>query len=456
MSHRRIDKYSNDNKIYFLNSNGNKYVKKISRNNIKEIIIYNTISKYYKQIIPKLINYSDECIIIERISNSFENYCFSIKNNSNLLYNIFDELILKVEFIHYLGLIHGDIKFENLMIDEGNIKIIDFEHVDFFGISPDTYKFENITTEYVKPPDETEYVYFEGIKEGYTIHRRSYNYDLFSIGVLLANIVLHNGAGITRNKYVYYNNLFYCGSDTGGIYSAIPKSIIDRIDPRILHLLTTLLEIDSEKRYQIDSSKDIYFTPLPISPIYPKIYRYTEREIQEDLYEIKYIENIKNSYINTIFPNTAGQNKITDDVFNFIKIFSLDTLINSLYWINHSCIDPYIIASIFSTVFDNINENIVFNDIKLCNDMLTIRPIMIYIQYIIIKYSEANIDFETYAIYYIIAWFYNVHELENVRIIDIIDSIYIKWKNNEVPIYLTNIYKKLNELTNLYNKLRFE
>lgn len=85
---------------------------------------------------------------------------YSFSKNPEFLYKVFAQLIDAVEYIHHLGIIHFDIKPDNIMISrDGNIKLIDFGGAsmkNFFGnVSVSTY------TKYFSPKNAPGLMKFE-------------------------------------------------------------------------------------------------------------------------------------------------------------------------------------------------------------------------------------------------------------------------------------------------------
>lgn len=83
------------------------------------------------------------------------------------LNRIFNKIVSITEDIHSLGIVHCDLKMENLMFGfDGEIYVIDFGISDFIGISPYKHIIQNyVTTSYIKAPDTEALIDFIIVKE---------------------------------------------------------------------------------------------------------------------------------------------------------------------------------------------------------------------------------------------------------------------------------------------------
>jgi serine/threonine protein kinase len=102
---------------------------------------------------------------------------------------LFYKMLKGLANIHGLGIVHNDIKLENIMISRTDIRYIDFGLSKYLGITPLKPNVENyITTEVFMAPDKKDTKsekYIDG-------NRHSYGSDVYSLGVTFLDMLYRN------------------------------------------------------------------------------------------------------------------------------------------------------------------------------------------------------------------------------------------------------------------------
>lgn len=126
-------------------------------------------------------------LVLERLETSLGELLSENTFPPDQLRILFYQLILAFYNIHGLGVIHNDIKLGNLMINNGDIRIIDFGLSEYLGVGPSTDLASGyIANPYYIAPDTKEQELFGYLPN----NRKSYASDMYSIGVTLVHAVL--------------------------------------------------------------------------------------------------------------------------------------------------------------------------------------------------------------------------------------------------------------------------
>ena len=195
-------------------------------------------------------------LVLEALETSLTNVTIKYKDNPDKnmgrlppveYRKIFYQLLKAFNAIHSLGIIHNDIKPDNIMIKGEEIRIIDFGLAEFLGVGPMTDIVQNyITTELFKAPDvKTQKVF--GYKEG---NRKSFVSDVYSIGITMLVIAIRQYQQflISKNQIqmleIQYDRTYKILKD----YSEYFK--LDRVfGEQGLDLLFKILNPDTHKRW---------------------------------------------------------------------------------------------------------------------------------------------------------------------------------------------------------------
>ncbi|MEO0236802.1 MAG: protein kinase [candidate division WOR-3 bacterium] len=166
--------------------------------NIREIVILHHLNQYPETKVVKLYGVCLEgeylYAVLERLKYNLDDVTVRIRARVDKNYGvlsleqykiIFYQLLQIFNNIHSLGFVHNDIKLTNLMIDHGEIRVIDFGLSDFLGIGPlieisETY----VGTDVIKAPDE------KGMRQYLPNNRKSYASDSYSIAASIIHMVL--------------------------------------------------------------------------------------------------------------------------------------------------------------------------------------------------------------------------------------------------------------------------
>ena len=211
-----------------------KIINEYKSNNLCNKKQLNGIIKVYQ-----LLNFDNYIFfIIENLDIDLVDFVYDFLYNDNLDNNnlliitehIIYSILNSVRCLNNIGIIHNDLKPENIMIKFNNnnifsVKIIDFNCVLFYN----TGKKKCCSSKTIASPNLSDYV--TGKKK--TINYKS---DLYSIGIIIYFI-------LSRGSYLFENSLN-------------PKSIeykkLDKIDKNASDLIKNLTNIDPIKRYSFD------------------------------------------------------------------------------------------------------------------------------------------------------------------------------------------------------------
>ena len=221
------------------------------------------------------------------------------------------KLIKAFYYIHGLGIIHNDIKLQNLMIDKNDIRVIDFGIAELLSVGPSTdLVIDYICTAITKAPDTEEEKRF-----GYLpTNRKSYASDMFSIGCTIIQLAIKKNFKIMQK-----NGKIYAVDDKGNKIQKL--SIMLKSDEKFgasgYDLLLRIMNNDTRLRLcAIDALAHPYFSGLSdditidrtiisggnINKIYDMQLHYTEDEFKLNQMEMCYLEIQHQTFIDDAIP----------------------------------------------------------------------------------------------------------------------------------------------------------
>lgn len=344
---------------------------------IKEIVYIRTLNKnnnftvridgfyidendnYYLVMEPLLLTVSNYFKVLSLCEQSLEDN----KMKEMRITKLFDDLFSMVTRIHELGIIHNDLKLENIMIDyNGNLKICDFGISDFIGISPYKHVANNyIATSIIKAPDLGENITFnilDSLSDSdlqkanstnvfkiissfhFKSPRKSYESDIFSLGVsIIQGILMRNDKFISINEILYRSvKVDSIPSGNINIIKVGKNTLYKLMEYPFYKKLISMVNIDINSRL----SRDI----LPIhatnydssnDSLINRFLHYSTNEINQRHFELYYFDKIVNNYKSvSLEMNPSKRRDECIGIFNSIlsKInnkISIDTYYNSLY-----------------------------------------------------------------------------------------------------------------------------
>lgn len=407
----------------------------------RELIIIQFLNQYPETNSVKLYGIlydesKENCyLVLERLNADLHDISVNlskdtIKNNGRLTAlqykTIFYKLLKSVNAIHSLGFIHNDLKLGNIMINDTDIKIIDFGLAKFIGLSPlkaqvNTY----MTTKIIRAPDK----------------RISFSTDAFSIAATMIQLCSRSYVSIYNDdNYRIINK-----SDNGSISPYLKNDT--RFGDLGYDLLINLTYSDSNKRICVNQAlKHPYFHDFIDEPLSNILYggingldNHTNDYIDE-IYKYKtlelcYFQEMFLNYKDVVFPiKTIPAESHIDyyktinwllNIFNYnsdediLLLEGIDTLINVIIKLNNEfVIEPSIII-----------ENDVSNkQIETCINMLLYNSVNstdnVDIKYIL-GYKIRDSDLVSYFYKYLLD--ININ-LNSVAIL--ISYIYLEIKYN--------------------------
>jgi len=457
----------------------------ISDDLIKEIVFLQFLNKYPQSKAVKLygvaVNSSQSqiYIVIERLEKSLNNIKNILSESteedsdsteedsgprelefkphipSEQIKIIFYKIIKAFYYIHSLGILHNDIKLLNLMINNTDIRIIDFGIAEFLGIGATKDLVNNyICTEITKAPDSEDQT-----KYGYIpTNRKSYASDMFSIGCSIVQLVTN----MMNTKVMCQNNSIYLVDKITKSNKNISTFLGDSnvLGPNGYDLLLKIMNPDIHLRFcATEALTHIYFQDIsddiPINrsildggnlqKIYNNQQINSRDEYNFNQMEVCFLEIQHQTYIDYIIPMKSLSIEGQGDYFKVIdKIVSLfftsnlidgvDTFINNICVINHNwnniyskygknkqldmlgILSNYIYHSIFNYSLQDIGYyseayanlfstteafHFILQDLMIENNFkIPIYPISIHVQYIYLKliYTLEEIRLQSHQI----------------------------------------------------------
>ena len=338
------------------------------------------------------------------------------------------KIIKAFYYIHSLGIIHNDIKLLNLMINNTDVRIIDFGLAEFIGIGPTKDLINNyICTEITKAPDSEDQKKYGYIKT----NRKSYASDMYSIGCSIVQLA----TDYKNTKVICLNNSIYLVDKISNMNNDISSFLKhdNVLGPLGYDLLLKIMNPDIHLRWcATEALSHNYFQnitdDIPIDrtildggdlqKIYANQQINSRDEYSLNQMEVCFLDIQHQTYMDYIIPMNGLSIPSHGDYFKIIdKIVSIffksnlidgvDTFINNLCFINNN--------------WENIHSKYGTNQQL---NMLGILPNHIY--HYIFNYSLKDID------YYSEAYGYSFSSKESFDFI--LQDLMIK-NNFKIPIY---------------------
>lgn len=288
---------------------------------------------------------------LEKSLNDIKQANFSNEQIKIILYKI----IHAIHFIHGVGIIHNDIKLSNIMINNTDIRFIDFGISEYLGIGPaKDLVSDYICTEITKAPDSEDQLKFGYIPN----NRKSYASDMFSIGCTIIQLVIKN-----NYKIIVSNNKIYSVDQQGVVIDNLTTLLQNdqMFGPSGFDLLLKIMNINTHERLcAIEALKHPYFIDMDefvpidrtiimggnIKNIYDRQQHYTNNEFTQNQMELCYLEIQHQTFIDQVIPLEKIHSNlhlkyfilldwIFDVYINTNLIQGIDSFINNICFINN-------------------------------------------------------------------------------------------------------------------------
>lgn len=275
-------------------------------------------------------------LVLESLSYSLQDI-FKVYRDVNIslkasfFKDIFFRLLDNIDKLHCMGILHRDLKPNNIMLTpSGHLKIIDFGICEYVGVLPSKVRFVG-TPSYVAP-DSNSLNSFK-LPNGETILmpglERNYTSDIYSIASIMVNSIM----GLNVTLFFYDGDIFYYyEKPVKGVIKlhSLHKDVIDLFDefsPFFLDLLSKMLELDSTLRISAREALNHMFfaeyrsqmSPLSVQKYYsnPKENMFDE-ELNEKIFAP--ITRIKNYFFSDDeIRLSRGPLKYGEDIYEFNK-----------------------------------------------------------------------------------------------------------------------------------------
>jgi len=399
----------------------------------------------------------DYYVVFEILALTLNDFFKIVSKNIDLLKNkvtsIFEQLNNYVTHMHHLGILHNDIKSDNIMIGyNGKIKILDFGLSEFIGYSPNKSVSSNyITTSRICAPDFGKPIKFKVYDEQqinivdkftYESNRKSYASDIYSLGVTIIQcILLDNRKFICVENVLYYLNTENAKDKYSVVIVPVKNSSLIKLKIYSFYdKLLNMVNVDSQRRI----SRRILPPNIKVNEyskhsvqLIKNIVHYQPNEIKNQMNEMVYAENIFKSYKDVIIKTNGRNSKINyKEIFDEIITVlpnrkSIDCILNSMYHtINYKGTENISIIFIsYLYIFSYIFEWYIYDLDKISSVIVMDR------QLLITKLNNTIIELLT-----TVSYIPFVVSIEKIIILLQMNSTYF---NNDVYKVEENIYNSL-------------
>lgn len=275
-------------------------------------------------------------MVLEYMRCTLEYYLRILKEPKSKVKTIFYELVSIVDRINSLGIIHHDLKSNNIMIDlTGKIKIIDFGLSKFIGLSMSRRIFDDLlVASFIYPPDRQGNINLSYDNNFITLNtnRKTLNIDIFAIAVEIINIFYRKDISVISNKsHIFMIDKMTHAYKTDNSWSFLTPDILNN-DFDLYNLLGCMLRSDSKYRFFADQClSHKYFESIHTSVDRKKESKFISNECKSSLIsysnsiemEARYKEEMINNFKTLNFLECKDSNIDSDYINSIIYIFNI-------------------------------------------------------------------------------------------------------------------------------------
>lgn len=359
---------------------------KINSDIIKDIMFLKSLNRRNNavKIYGILIDNDDNFyLVIEKLIDTLNEIIYAIykikddNNRHRQLLQLFKECLICIDNNSKAGIVHGDVKSNNMMVDPKNlVKFIDYGWSSYLGVSPyvdivNHTIHEGIYISNDGDKNETKLItyYLDGVNYSFARGFYGYNHDVVSIGLMFIQVLMGYDSYISHNGILYShendkgkNYKYYTENvdKNDKILSIVGRKIYDliidsiEVNPNIRKSAKKLLNsshfdsieiIDINKKVtDVDDGTDVNFNKY--NTIFQSNYKKLGYEYFEDI--CRHYSNFKIELCSNKLVTSEIRKRCYD--FYIETKSSLDVYLNSVIFVN-KCVNDG--KTYFSTNFEN-------------------------------------------------------------------------------------------------------
>lgn len=327
---------------------------------VREMMISRIVNIYDPKISPILYGLAFDktkfYLVYESLTYSlsqafFIYYKTPIETKQKYFKLIYKSILQSLVKIHSMGILHSDLKPDNIMIDSnGYLRIIDYGLSRIIGVTKSVCNYQ-CTPTYKAPDSDEDKGYIEltilenGQKSQLILETYRYNLssDIYSFGTIIMNSLF-----LIHTYLLFCNNKIYYCPDFTNINELIPLEndkidFINEFSPHLMDLLRRVYDIDSRTRisavelleHPFFTNKDIYQSISPILTTISHVHNFPY-SVSDIKFGYGIIKNIDKIYTyNRSLPILNTDYSMSTEMENKIRISAMkgmytqvDTLLN--------------------------------------------------------------------------------------------------------------------------------